>query len=80
MRSCESILESGQKLQMVAFCKRSLSLLTSTGAIPSSLNPRVVCLSHNLLGGRIPQRLLGGSEHAQKVVIAKALECPRCQQ
>eukprot|EP00971_Amphidinium_carterae_P349776 6491214-Amphidinium_carterae.1 len=56
------------------------NLLTSTGAIPSSLNPRVVFLGHNLLGGRIPQRLLGGSEQAQNVVCAKALECPTRQQ
>eukprot|EP00971_Amphidinium_carterae_P075787 1497611-Amphidinium_carterae.1 len=38
------------------------------GAIPSSLNPEVAFLGHNLLGGPIPQRLLGGSEQAQKCV------------
>eukprot|EP00971_Amphidinium_carterae_P218387 4334795-Amphidinium_carterae.1 len=62
------------------FCKGSLSLLTSTGAIPSSMNPQAVSLGHNLLGGRIPQRVLGSSEQVQKVVEANALECPTCQQ
>eukprot|EP00971_Amphidinium_carterae_P245312 4871583-Amphidinium_carterae.1 len=65
---------------MVAFCKGSLSLLISTGAIPSSLTPQVVILNDNLLGGPIPQRLIAGSEQAQKVVSAKALECRTCQQ
>eukprot|EP00971_Amphidinium_carterae_P314538 6251952-Amphidinium_carterae.1 len=65
---------------MVAFCKGSLRLLTSTGAIPSSLDAQLVVLNHNLLGGPLPQRLLGGSAQAEKVVIAKALECPTCQQ
>eukprot|EP00971_Amphidinium_carterae_P076459 1510107-Amphidinium_carterae.1 len=65
---------------MVAFCKGTLNLLTSTGAIPSSLNPQAVWLSNNLLGGPIPQRLLGSSEQAQKIIGAKALECPTCQQ
>eukprot|EP00971_Amphidinium_carterae_P312920 6218615-Amphidinium_carterae.1 len=40
----------------------------------------MVSLNQNLLEGRIPQRLLGGSEQAQKVVSAKALECPTCEQ
>eukprot|EP00971_Amphidinium_carterae_P020853 411095-Amphidinium_carterae.1 len=61
-------------------CKGSLSLLTSTGAIPSSLNPWAVFLNHNLLEGTLPQRLLGGSEQAREVVVAKALECPTCHQ
>eukprot|EP00971_Amphidinium_carterae_P220967 4387123-Amphidinium_carterae.1 len=51
------------------------------GAIPSSLNPQLVNLGHNLLCGPIPQRLLASSEHAeQKIVVAKALESPTCQQ
>eukprot|EP00971_Amphidinium_carterae_P090604 1793588-Amphidinium_carterae.1 len=55
-------------------------LLTSTGAIPSSLHAHMVSLGHNLLGGPIPQRLLEGSEHASKIVVAKALECRTSQQ
>eukprot|EP00971_Amphidinium_carterae_P218382 4334703-Amphidinium_carterae.1 len=59
----------------------SLNLLTSTGAIPSSLNAQRVFLGHNLLGGPIPQRLLGGGEQSgQQCVVAKALECPTRQQ
>eukprot|EP00971_Amphidinium_carterae_P325089 6455182-Amphidinium_carterae.1 len=50
------------------------------GAIPSSLNLEVAFLDHNLLGGPVPQRLLGGSEQTQKCVVAKALECPTCEQ
>eukprot|EP00971_Amphidinium_carterae_P048015 945364-Amphidinium_carterae.1 len=63
MRSCESIQNKGFR---GCVCKGSLSL--STGAIPTSLSPQVVTLGHNLLGGPIPERLLGGSEQAQKVV------------
>eukprot|EP00971_Amphidinium_carterae_P194849 3866289-Amphidinium_carterae.1 len=45
------------------------------GAIvaPSSLNVHVVALGHNLLGGPLPQRLFGGSQKAQKCVLANAL-------
>eukprot|EP00971_Amphidinium_carterae_P008877 175031-Amphidinium_carterae.1 len=59
--------------------KGSLNLLTSTGAIPSSPNPQIVFLGHTLLGGPIPQRLLG-NEQVQKIVVAQALECATCQQ
>eukprot|EP00971_Amphidinium_carterae_P340030 6478178-Amphidinium_carterae.2 len=55
-------------------------MFTLTGAIPSSLNPEVAFLGHKLLGGPIPQHLLGGSKQAEKIVAAKALECYTCQQ
>eukprot|EP00971_Amphidinium_carterae_P177890 3528045-Amphidinium_carterae.1 len=72
IRSCESIKDENFRS---CVCKGAQSLLSSTGAIPSSLNAEVVFLGHNLLGGPIPRRLLGGSEKAQKLVAAKALEC-----
>eukprot|EP00971_Amphidinium_carterae_P043941 864603-Amphidinium_carterae.1 len=37
-------------------------------------------LDQNLLGGPIPQRLLGSSKQASKFVGARASECPNCQQ
>eukprot|EP00971_Amphidinium_carterae_P101679 2012334-Amphidinium_carterae.1 len=71
LRSCESIWELSINGHLGA------RNLTSTGAIPSSLNPEVVFLSHNFLGGPIPQGLLG-EQRAQKCVVAKALVCPTC--
>eukprot|EP00971_Amphidinium_carterae_P283062 5619337-Amphidinium_carterae.1 len=39
----------------------------------------MVVLGHTLMGGLIPQSLLGGNEQANKCVVAKASECPTCQ-
>eukprot|EP00971_Amphidinium_carterae_P286723 5692520-Amphidinium_carterae.1 len=59
----------------LCFCKGSLNLLISTGAIPSSLpvDVQVVGLSHNLLGGPLPERLFKSCEKVQKCVVADTL-------